>query len=253
MTKKPVFDKIPTLNDWKKLEYFSLPTYEKSSFFSSLIKIFGAFYKVYIESNYIVAGKNLVNLDLAISDFQLEDSEPASGNIKANSKNKSNSPGKTPPTEFKDIDGNFLKIKNIHLIEILETEDFNIEDKLFLNQFKFQDFLKYCKKLQVLMFFFFYKILKILMKEGNSFQKLVLFVRLLEFGDEIEKEHVMEFMYPSMLRNIVNDDLKCGDVIAQLFGKETSLLKGRFWGEIDTPKNVEFKNMMEAFMQQNKS
>ena len=47
------------------------------------------------------------------------------------------------------------------MIEILEDEDFNVEDKLFMNrlafmgfrklgyQFTVQDFLKYCKKLQV--------------------------------------------------------------------------------------------------------
>ena len=94
------------------------------------------------------------NQDLGVSDFQFEQLNNQKQEIKASSKEKQSN-------EFKGIEGNFLKIKNVHMIEILEDEDFNVEDKLFMNrlafmgfrklgyQFTVQDFLKYCKKLQV--------------------------------------------------------------------------------------------------------
>jgi len=147
------------LNDWKKFECFSLPIYEKSSFFPNLIKIFGYFYKVYIEHNGLFPNKNLVNIDLAISEFKFDE---------FSDKNPVNSPlaTKTPEKQgnielFKDINGKYLKIRNEALCDILELEEFNIEDKLFLNkiaflgfrklgqQYKFKDFHKYCRKLQV--------------------------------------------------------------------------------------------------------
>lgn len=155
-------DKI--LNDWKKLEHFSLPIYEKSSFFANLIKVFALFYKVYVENNGIITGRNYLNFDSAISEFKAEDLNQNNFENRNNSRNleiKNNSAKTLPAIEFKDINGSFLKIKNEALCEILEADDFNIEDKLFLNriafmgfrkygqQFKFKDFHKYCKKLQV--------------------------------------------------------------------------------------------------------
>ena len=138
---------------WKKFEYFCLPTYEKSTYYPSLIKIFNSLCQLYCQNN-LLRGRN--NADyLEISDFQFEQLQNQKKDIKASSsKNKQSN-------EFEKIAGNFLKIKNIDMIEILENEEFNVEDKLFLNRLAFmgfrklgyqasiQDFLKYCKKLQV--------------------------------------------------------------------------------------------------------
>ena len=146
-------EKLPPQKFWKKFEYFCLPTFEKNSYYPSLIKIFNTFSRLYVNSNCFMGGTS-ANQDLGVSDFQFEQLNNQKQEIKASSKEKQSN-------EFKGIEGNFLKIKNVHMIEILEDEDFNVEDKLFMNrlafmgfrklgyQFTVQDFLKYCKKLQV--------------------------------------------------------------------------------------------------------
>ena len=107
-----------------------------------------------------------MNIDLAISEFKFEDfpEKNKKSPLLQNSDQKSpEKPGKLANIElFKDINGKFLKIRNESLCEILELEEFNIEDKLFLNkiaflgfrkfgqQYKFKDFHKYCRKLQVI-------------------------------------------------------------------------------------------------------
>ena len=144
---------------WKKFEYFCLPTYEKNTYYPSLIKIFNTFCHLYGQNN-LLKGKKYSDY-LEISDFQFEQLQNQKKDIRA-SKNKQ-------ANEFEKIAGNFLKIKNIDMIEILENEEFNVEDKLFLNRLAFmgfrklgyqasiQDFLKYCKKLQVRRNFIFKK------------------------------------------------------------------------------------------------
>ena len=74
-------------------------------------------------------------------------------------------------------------------------------------------------------------------------------MRMMEFGEEIEREDVMDFMLPSLLRYVGKADFKGKNVILDLFAGETSLKKGKFWAEINNAKNSEFKAMMEAFMQ----
>lgn len=138
-----------------------MPIYEKSSFFPSLIRIFGLFYKVYIESNGISSGRYLINPGEDI----LYDENEKSPIIPKNDEKKS-SKSSLLALEFKDIKGKFVKVRNEHMCEIMENEDFNVEDKLFLNrlaflgfrkfgpQLKFKDFHKYTKKLQVLLLLF---------------------------------------------------------------------------------------------------
>ena len=188
-TNKINLSNYKTLNDWKKFENFSLPVYERSSFFPSLIEIYGFFFKIYVENNGLVPGRNTVNLDLAISEYYLDESPEKStilhspgvpdtkGKVPdSNSKEKNgkdlNSAAKSNITqksklknEFKNINGHYLRIRNEFLSKILEMEDFNIEDKLFLNkvaflgfrkyghQFSFEEFHRFCKRLQVFKLF----------------------------------------------------------------------------------------------------
>lgn len=128
-----------------------------------MIKIFSVFYRLYIENNGFIPGKNLISVQTAVSEIIHEENNEISNNLSRNlEKNTNKNPqSNLPPLEFKEIKGNFMRIRNGNLIEIIENEDFNIEDKLFLNrlaflgfrkfgqQFKFKDFHKFCKKLQV--------------------------------------------------------------------------------------------------------
>ena len=72
---------------------------------------------------------------------------------------------------------------------------------------------------------------------------------MIELGDEIEKNDVIDFMLPSLLRCVGKADFKCDEVISDIFAEKKSLKKGDFWTEINNPKNSEFKEMMDAFMQ----
>lgn len=115
---------------------------------------------MYIENNGFIPGKNQISLPTAVSEIINEENNEISANLPRNIEKLGNT-ANLPPIEFKEIKGNFLRIRNENLIEIIENEDFNIEDKLFLNRlaflgfrkfgqlYKFKDFHKFCKKLQV--------------------------------------------------------------------------------------------------------
>ena len=72
---------------------------------------------------------------------------------------------------------------------------------------------------------------------------------MIELGDEIDKNDVIDFMLPSLLRCVGKDDFKCDEVISDIFAEKTSLKKADFWAKINDQKNSEFKEMMDAFMQ----
>lgn len=72
---------------------------------------------------------------------------------------------------------------------------------------------------------------------------------MIEIGDEIEKNDVIDFMLPSLLRCIGKSDFKCDQVISKIFDEKNTLKKAEFWAEINNPNNSEFKEMMDALMQ----
>ena len=92
------------------------------------------------------------------------------------------------------------------------------------------------------------------LKDGNSLQKMVLLFELLEFSENsIEKEIVKEFTSASLLRNIVDPEIKSGAVIDELYGNEETFTKNTLLElMMDKKEGAEFRQMMFAFMQQNK-
>lgn len=83
-------------------------------------------------------------------------------------------------------------------------------------------------------------------------QKMVLFIEMLESGEEmIEKETVQQFFSSCLMRNISNENLKVGDVINEMFEDEISFNKKDFAEKL-VKDNNEFKNLVDTFMQQPK-
>ena len=120
-------------NDWKKFEKFSLPTNSETLHFESLKKIFDSFKMIYILNNGINSNKNKFG-----KEFYFQYNQDVKENI-------------------------FPKI-NSHLIEIIEMDDFNVEEKLFLNRIAFYSFKKKLDKANFIEFFQYCLILQVKIK-----------------------------------------------------------------------------------------
>ncbi|KAL4481466.1 hypothetical protein ABPG74_007555 [Tetrahymena malaccensis] len=176
-----------TLGDenWRKLEYFVLPTYEKSPQFSQLKEIFELFKSEYIDNNGIDGTNEQIDFTKV---FKLK--------------------------EKPDSKGKFMLQESRAFRTILNMTEFNIEEKLFLNRIAFLVFKRYRQKVT---FKNFYSLCKIL-QEGFSEQKFILLLDFIDEDDsqEIDKDEIKKIFYTSFLQTC-EDQKKIDPIIDNLF------------------------------------
>ncbi|EGR27499.1 transmembrane protein 16k, putative [Ichthyophthirius multifiliis] len=220
-------EEIQSFIQWKKFEQFCLPTFEKSSFHSQLSDIFNLFQNEYIKNNGIEDPNQQININ---SIFKIQQKQ--------------------------GYKSEFFKQQNEEVQKIIEMEEFNVEDKLFLNRIAFltfkryeyanyQNFLSFCKHLQVVYFTYiiqlkkqiyqckklniqinFYINIYIFIQEGNFQRKMLLLLDFLDLNEnkQILFDEICNFCYSSFMQNI---DFKIGiqNILQELFEDQNKIDK----------------------------
>ncbi|EGR31635.1 transmembrane protein, putative [Ichthyophthirius multifiliis] len=190
---KPNNNAILLINEWKKMEDFSIPTFEKSLYFKNLTQIYYLFYEEYIKNNGINIQSQQINLK-KILNIQNSDENPI----------------------IMTFEMNRSFYNTIHYSQL------DLEDKIFLNRiaflsFKrfgnncsFNDFLTLCKFMQVNIYKKnnIYKYIYIYQKDGYQQQKILLFMDFLDEDEEmsIYKYQINKIFYQSAFQNIFQKD-----------------------------------------------